>query len=307
MKKLFERMIIIDKFKGQLPALVTPVDENGRIKEKSLKELIDYLFERGVDGLYLGGSTGEGLILQPEIRKKFVEIVADYVEDEHLVIAHIGSINSDDVLELAEHAGQVGVDAISAVPPFYYELDLKGIKMHYQKISEITETPMLLYNIPSKTGVAIDAEKMEELIKIDNVFGLKFTTHNLFEMSKIKQLDREIVVFNGSDEMTISGLAMGADGSIGTFLNIMPGLFVKLNNLMSNNKIEEAREIQYNINKIIDICLNYRSSLMGIKEILSMMGFDVGTASPPLRPLSSSESKKLKKELEKANFFEMIK
>lgn len=297
---------MMKEFKGIMPALVTPFTEDGDIDENGLVDLLEYLLDKGVHGFYVCGSTGEGLVLPVEKRMKMAELVKKHTGIKSKLIIHVGAIDTATSAKLAAHAYDIGADAISAVPPFYYTPDIKSLISHYSEISGAAELPMILYNIPGCVGYPVDAKMFEELTNIKNVTGIKFSDYNLFELSKIRQLkEGKLSIFFGCDEIFISGLMMGADGGIGSFYNIMPKAYVDLYDSFNKGDIQRVQKLQYRVNKYIDICLKYPNA--ATKEVLSMLGIKIRKyVIQPLRPLTAEEEGMLRGELEEAGFFDFV-
>lgn len=292
----------MEKFKGIYCPLITPYKDDYSVDKVALKELIDYQIKNEVDGLYLLGSTGEGLILSIDKRMEIAELAKEFLGNRGRIIVHVGAVDTETSIKLSQHAKSIGVDAISAVPPFYYKPDLKSILKHYKAIAVAGDLPLLVYNIPACVGYSLTASDLREIIKIDNVIGLKFSSADMYEFSKVRQLDNELVVFFGTDEMLLSGLVTGADGGIGSFCNIMPEAFVGLYKSIKDKNLIKARTLQFKINKCIQICSKYPYGSW--KVILKHMGFPISKKMMlPLREMTDDEEQALIEELNYENFF----
>ena len=276
------------KIKGIVPALISPVNEDGSIRVISLRRIIEWQLTFSICGLYIGGSTGECLLMKPERRMELLEIVIDQVNGRIPVIAHIGALDQSSAISLARHAEQCGADLISSIPPAYYEYREAEIINYYAALANSTSLPLITYGI-GLTNNNLNARIMEKLMKIDNIIGIKWTYQNYFEMQRIKKINNgDINVINGPDESLISGLAMGADAGIGSTYNIMPGLFMELYQSFQKSNMDTARQLQYTINRVIELLLQY-GVINSIKEIYNMLGFDVGYCVPPIRRLNAEE------------------
>ncbi|HIQ06011.1 MAG TPA: dihydrodipicolinate synthase family protein, partial [Anaerolineae bacterium] len=157
--------------RGVMPALLTPFDERGAVNEPVARELVDRLVAAGVNGFYVCGGTGEGLLLTPAERKRMAEIVVDQVAGRVPVVIHVGAIDTATAVDLAAHARAIGADAVSAIPPFYYALDVAAIKEHYRLIGEAARLPLYIYNIPDATGVAVTPEMLVEFMQMEWLRG----------------------------------------------------------------------------------------------------------------------------------------
>lgn len=292
------------KFTGIMPAIVSPLNEDGSVKEKCLRRLINWQLEAGCKGFYICGATGEGTIMKPEARKAMAEISVDEVKGRACVISHIGAIDLRTAQDLAKHASDTGVDAISSVPPFFYGYGEREIMQYYQALSNSSDVPLLMYASPL-SGMAIKAELVEKMLSIRNMTGLKWTSYDYFEMRKIKELNGgDINVINGPDETLLCGLAMGADGGIGATYNPMPKVFVKIYDCFTSGDIKGAQEAQYKANRVIRVLLRH-GVLNGVKDMLEMLGFDVGYCTYPLKRFTPSEQEAFRNEIRALKFEEL--
>jgi N-acetylneuraminate lyase len=291
------------KFKGIMPAIVSPLNEDGSVKEKSLRKLIDWQLKAGCKGFYVCGATGEGTVMKPDSRKAMSEIAVDEARGRGCVISHIGAIDLRTAQDLARHASDVGVDAISSVPPFFYGYGEREIYQYYQALSDSSDVPMLMYASPL-SGTVIKAEMVEKIMGIRNMIGLKWTSYDYYEMRKIKELNGgDINVINGPDETLLCGLVMGADGGIGATYNPMPKVFVKIYESFMSGNIVAAQEAQFKANKVIKILLRH-GVLNGVKDMLEMIGIDMGYCTYPLKRFTASEQEIFRAELKTLRFEE---
>lgn len=287
-------------FHGIMPALITPFDDNENIKDETVKQIIDFQLDQGVNGFYICGSSGEGPVLRPATRMSMAEIVMNHVKKRGVVIDHIGAINMHDTLDLVKHATQTGVDAIASLAPSYlFKYTFDELVAYYQTIAEATNLPVIAYATGMMDSSSI-IKLMTRLMTIPNIIGIKFTIRDYFLMRQVKEInDGEIILFNGPDETLLCGLAMGADGGIGSTYNIMPGWFVQLYNSFMQNDLQSAQENQYRINQVIRILLQYGENGVNksVKATLQMMGFDTGNTAFPARALSLDEKQNLRRDL----------
>ena len=219
----------IKDFKGVIPAVLTVFDKDENIDELGMRQLVSYLIGKGVDGLYLTGSTGEGFTMSSEERKRVVEIVIDETKGRVPVVVHVGAIGTKLSIDLAKHAEEVGATGISSVPPFYWKFNENQIVKYYEDIANSCSLPMIVYNVPLVGLLGMNAIK--RLAQIENVKGIKYTALSHYEITQIKdEIGDDFLVYSGCDEMSMSGLLAGADGIIGSFYNIMPELFINIYN-----------------------------------------------------------------------------
>lgn len=287
-----------DKFTGIFPALLTPFKINGDINESSLRKLVRLNIEKGVSGFYVGGSTAEAFLMSLDERKKALEIVVDETHNDATVIAHVGTTATAHSLELAHHAESVGVDAISAVAPFYYKYTFDEIKTYYLDIVNSVDVPMIIYNFPNFSGVTLSADNARALLEHQNIIGIKHTSNDFFALERFKRICEDIIVFNGFDEMFLSGLIAGADGGIGSTYNFMAEKFIEMQRLFNNGEIEKARKIQQTVNIIIDAMIPM-GVMQAEKAILSIMGIEMGECRKPFSPITNEQYEQLKQLVEK--------
>lgn len=297
------------KFTGAWPAFITPFDHKGEVIESAVRECADYMIESGLDGLYVGGSTGEGMIMSKEQRMKVAEICIEQAAGRVPVVIHVGTTDTKTAVELAKHAGEAGADGISSVPPYYYRMSKRYIKEFYTEIARAAKIPFLIYNIPLLTGVSIGYDFMVEMMEVPNVVGLKYTDTNLEIMRQIKDYEGgRINVMMGYDAMLLSALTLGADGGIGSYYNIMPKPFAKLYDFYQSGDIPAARELQWKIDRYIMVIKKYLepANQAAIKAILNFQGIEAGTTMKPILPLEDARAQAMIEELKAGGFFEFI-
>jgi len=282
-----------NKLHGIFPALITPFDEEGKVNEKSLQELVRMNITKGVNGFYVGGSTAEAFLLTLEERKIILEIVAAECKGQYPIISHIGCISTDQAIELAKHAEKVGVDAISSIPPFYYKFSWEEIKSYYTDILNNVDLPMIVYNFPAASGVDLSSGAARVLFEDERIIGVKHTSMDLYQLDRLKHISQRLVVFNGHDEVFLAGISMGADGAIGSTYNCMADKFVKIYTLYKEGRMQEARALQTAANDVIEVLLQV-GLFAGIKYILSLQGIDCGQSRRPFKPLTEAEKERIR-------------
>ena len=282
--------------KGIFPALLTPLTSDGKINDKSYEALIEMQISAGINGLYIGGSSAEGVMMSLEERKHIIDIVSETVNKRVPVISHVGSISTCDAVELARYSEEKGLDAISSVAPYYYKFLPNEIIDYYRDIVASSSLPMIVYNVPGLSGVAMSESVIDELFSDERVIGMKFTSSDFFAMQKVKSKYPDKLIYNGFDEMLLSGLCVGADGGIGTTYNFMPGKFVRLYKLVAENKLAEALEVQDEINKIVSVILDI-SVISGTKEVLNQLGIECGSGKKPFKTVSEAEKQMIKEKI----------
>mgnify|MGYP002767571257 CR=1 FL=1 len=291
------------KFTGVMSAFVSCIDENENVNEQAMRKLMQWHLKEGLSGFYLTGGTGEGPVLQKETRMEIAEIARDEVKNGASLIAHVGAIDLTTAVELARHAGQIGLDAISSVPPFFFEYGEREIADYYKALSDASGLPILMYASPM-SGIEITWDMVDRLMDVPNMIGLKWTSYDYFTMHRIKELrGGNINVINGPDECLLCGLAMGADGGIGATYNVMPRLFSQIYNSFRAGDLDTARAVQYKANKLIAILLKF-GVVCGVKDILTMLGYDCGYQVYPQKRFTDEERAAFRAELETIHYMQ---
>ncbi|MET3505739.1 N-acetylneuraminate lyase [Halalkalibacter oceani] len=286
----------MNHFDGVIPALVTPFTREGKINDRVLRQIIEMNLEKGVTGFYVGGSTGEALLLSQEERKYIVDIVSDETRGKAKLIAQIGSFATKHAIELAEHAEKAGVEAISSVPPFYYQFKQDELKAYYHDLVKAVELPMILYHVPSLAGVSLTAESIRELFQGTQIVGIKHTSYDLLHLQLLLDTYPNKVIINGHDELYLASLTVGCQSSIGSTFNFMAEKFLLIDRLYKEGKIEEARSIQNEVNEVVAVLLKI-GVFQGVKAALALQGIECGTCRRPFKPLTVEESELLRKVL----------
>lgn len=276
------------QFQGIYAALVTPYTAAGEINRKELKKLVRYLIRKGIDGFYVGGSTGEAFILTQDERKALLEAVLEENNGEKKVIAHVGQISTILACDLARHAAESGADAVSAISPFYYKFSEEEIKGYYGDIMNVSRLPMFLYNFPNFSGFSLSPEVLDDLCGMGEVAGVKFTSNNFYDMERMRSSHPELTIWNGFDEMLISGLTVGADGAIGSTYNILCPIAKRAYESVRTGELERAREYQKMINRLVAVSRKYSNIFMVIKAVLEREGLAMGGCRKPFGGLPDS-------------------
>jgi N-acetylneuraminate lyase len=280
----------LDQFKGVFVAMYSAYDEAGEVCEDRVKKLARSYVNSGVTGLYVGGSSGEGILQTVEERKKVVEAVMQEVGRELTIIVHVGANSTKESKELAIHAEKCGAHAISAVPAIYYRLSEQSVEKHWQEMVDSTSLPFIIYNIPQTTGFNLTQSLFQKMAAQEKVIGIKMSGESVFELQQFKaNAGKEFLVYNGPDEQFLGGRIMGADGGIGGTYGVMPELFCSLDKLYRAQKHEKAQKLQFEINSIIKKLLSYPSLYGACKYILSLRNIETGSPRLPLLPVAQQD------------------
>ncbi len=287
------------KFKGIMPALISPIDEKEKINLPVLNQLLNDLLAKGADGFYLCGATGEGLALATEQRMVLAEEALKTVGGRKPCIVQVAAGNFDDAIRLAKHAEKTGAAAISATPPLFFSYDKDDVYNYYKTLADAVSIPMMIYYNPA-AGFHINADIAAKMFEIDNVTAIKWTSSDYYQMMRLKDLTHgEMNIINGPDEMLLMGLAAGADGGIGTTYNFMFDIIRGIyDNFMAGN-LEKAREYQIRATRIISVLLSYKI-IPAAKAVLEAQGYAVGNATYPMKRYSDAEKATLVAQMKQA-------
>ncbi len=279
-----------ENLKGIMPALLTGfTDDLSAIDEKRVRTLVRHLINKGVHGLYVGGSSGEMLLCSNDERKQLLEaVLAETKGTKTTVIAHIGSTGTRETCELATHAEKAGATALSSVTPLYFAYSFADVKQYYIDITKASSLPVIIYNIPARTGMTLNSDQLHELLMIPGIAGMKFTASDFFQLERLRTAHPDHVFYNGSDEMLLSGLAAGADGGIGTTYNFQAERMLAIYDLYHEGKMQEALAMQSKANEIIATVIKY-GVMPATKEVLRLGGLDYGTCRKPFRPVDADK------------------
>ena len=287
----------LDKYRGVIPAFYACYDENNEVSPERTRVLARHLVNKGVQGLYVGGSSGECIYLEKEERMATLEAVMAEVKGECTVIAHVGCNNTRESMQLAAHAESLGVDAIASIPPIYFHLPEYAIAQYWNDISSAApNTDFVIYNIPQLAGVALTAPLFQEMLKNPRVVGVKNSSMPTQDIDTFVRLGGgRCVVFNGPDEQFVSGRAIGAAGGIGGTYGAMPELFLKMDALVREGRYKEAEPIQHEVNAIItELCACKGNMYAVIKGVLKINeGLELGSVRKPLIGLQPGDEEKV--------------
>lgn len=283
----------LEKYHGIIPAFYACYDEEGNVSSERVRRLTRYFIDAGVKGTYVCGSSGECIYQSKEERKLVLENVVEEAKGRLTIIAHVACNNTADSMELAAHAEKLGVDAIASIPPIYFRLPEYGIAKYWNDISSAApNTDFIIYNIPQLAGVALTPSLFREMRKNPRVIGVKNSSMPVQDIQLFKaEGGDDCVIFNGPDEQFISGRLMGAQGAIGGTYGAMPQLFLKADACLKDKDWETARNIQYDIDRIIyAMCACKGNMYAVIKELLRRKGLDIGSVRLPLTPLAPEDT-----------------
>ena len=280
----------LSKYQGIFPAFYACYDHEGKVSAPAVRALAKFLLDKGVKGLYVGGSSGECIYQSVAERKETLENVMAEVGGKLTIIAHVACNNTADSRELAAHAESLGVDAVASIPPIYFHLPPKGIAKYWNDISDAApNTDFVIYNIPQLAGVALSVPLLQEMLKNPRVIGVKNSSMPVQDIQMWH--DEGALVFNGPDEQLLSGLAAGAAGGIGGTYAAMPELYLEIFRCFQAGDLAKGREVQNECCRIIyKMCSAQGNMYAVIKEILKINeGLELGGVRKPLPALVDAD------------------
>lgn len=287
-------------FKGCGTALATPFDENG-VNFEVFEKMIEDQITNKVDSLIVCGTTGESSTMTEKERKETIKFVVDKVKKRIPVIAGTGSNNTSSAIAMTKYAEEIGVDACLLVTPYYNKTTQAGLIAHYTAIANCTKLPLILYNVPSRTGVNILPETCFELSKIPNIVAIKEASGNISQVAKIKKLcGNNLTIYSGNDDQIIPILSLGGLGVISVLSNVAPKFTHDMVQKFLDGNIKEALEMQLNSLDLIN-ALFCEVNPIPVKHALNLQGYNFGTPRLPLVELSEKNKIILDNEMKKFN------
>jgi 4-hydroxy-tetrahydrodipicolinate synthase len=290
-------------FEGAIPALITPFTKDNRIDREGLRRNIAFVEEGGVAGIVPCGTTGESATLSALEHEEVIDTAVECAKVP--VIAGTGSNNTEEALQFTKHAADAGVDCVLLISPYYNKPNPAGLLAHFKKIAGAVDIPMILYNVPSRTGQDMPVEVITELAKVENIVGIKEASGNLDKTTQIieKTADVDFVVISGDDGLTLPILSIGGKGVISVAANIVPDRMSKMVNAALAGDYETARKVHYEIAPLIR-ALFLETNPIPVKKAAELIGLASGHVRLPLAPLSEANTVKLADELKKLGVME---
>ncbi len=262
----------ISQFRGTTVAQVTPFDAAGQVEESQLRMLVDRQIEQGTDVLLACGTTGESVTLNREEKVQVAKIIIDQAAGRVPVLCGAGTNDTRDAIHLTQDAEKAGADAILSVTPYYNKPTQEGLYQHFKAIAAETHLPIILYNVPGRTGANISTETALRLAEIDNIIGVKEASGNMSQIMQIlRNRPADFLVLSGDDALSLAIIAMGGDGTISVVANEVPGLFSQMVHSALDGKWDKARELHNKLLPLMEI--NFiETNPIPVKTALSMMG-----------------------------------
>ncbi len=283
-------------FRGAIVAIVTPF-KDGRVDEEALRKLIEFQIESGTDGIVPCGTTGESATLSHEEHDRVIEITVEAVRKRVPVIAGTGSNSTKEAIRLTEHAYKVGADGALLVTPYYNKPTQEGLYQHYKAIADAVPVPIILYNVPGRTGGNILPETDARLAKISNIVGIKEASGDLKQISRVVELcGDDFAVLSGDDFTVLPVLAVGGRGVISVVSNIIPEDMAAMIDAFDDGDLDRARGLHHRMRPVMDACF-LETNPIPVKAALAMMGKIEYELRLPLCGMSDANNEKLKQSL----------
>ncbi|MDD5711806.1 MAG: 4-hydroxy-tetrahydrodipicolinate synthase, partial [Smithellaceae bacterium] len=258
-------------FTGAIVAIVTPF-KNGKVDEQGLRDLIEFQIENGTDGIVPCGTTGESATLTHEEHDRVIEITIDAAKKRVPVIAGTGSNSTAEALRLTRHAYEAGADGALMVCPYYNRPSQEGLYQHFKTVADNVPIPIVLYNIPGRTGVNLLPETVARLSKVDNIIGIKEASGSLKQMQDVLDLcGGDFTVLSGDDFFTLPLMTLGGKGIISVFSNVAPGDMAAMVDAFDAGQMEKAKALHTKMVPLID-ALFIETNPVPVKAALAMMG-----------------------------------
>ena len=280
-------------FQGSAVAIVTPFDESG-INFKELETLLEWHIKEGTDAIVICGTTGEAPTMTEKEKKDTIKFTVDVINKRIPVIAGTGSNNTDSAISMSKYAESVGVDGLLVITPYYNKTTQKGLVKHFSAINDEVNTPIILYNVPGRTGVNISPNTLVELSKLSNVVGIKEASGNISQVIQMKALCRDSIdIYSGNDDQIVSIMALGGKGVISVLANIIPSKVHEIADKCLNNNFKEALDIQLDTLSLANT-LFIEPNPIPVKTAMNLMGFEVGGLRLPLCEMDNKNEDLLK-------------
>ena len=287
-------------FTGMATAIVTPMKDDGAIDYEAMGRFIDFQIDNGINALVVMGTTGENATLEPEEQKEIIAFTVQRTAGRVPVIAGTGTNNTAHVLENTKNACEVGVDGILVVTPYYNKATQAGLIKHFTMIADASEVPVILYNVPGRTGCALTPKTIATLAEHPNIVGLKEATGNMAQMVEIMHLcGDKIDIYSGEDALTVPMMAMGGSGTISVLSNVMPAESVAMTDACKAGDFKTAAAMQCKLLPMIN-CLFSQVNPIPAKAAVAALGFGDDALRMPLTPMEEPFRSAMFEEMRKA-------
>lgn len=286
---------------GMYAALISGFEDDGAFSPNRQSNILRYVAQQGLDGLYISGSSGESALMScEELMEQQSLIASERAPEFGNIIAHVGMPSTRESVILAKQAKRLGFEALSALPPHAYPFSDEEILEYYREITSATDLPFIVYEIPLRTHRPLPIELIHQLADLQNVHGIKFTSQDLYKLATIRRSRPDLLCYFGFDEMFLGAAALGCDGGIGTTYNVLGKLYVALQSAVANHDLATARTLQKLSQEYVDILMT-TGVLPGVKLTLELIGYEVGPSRAPFSLKSQTAKADLQAFLERTD------
>lgn len=282
----------MELFTGSGVALITPFDENGDVNYSRLREILEFHVINHTDAIIVTGTTGEGSTLSDEEKISVIEFTVDIINSRIPVIAGTGSNDTRHAVEFSKRVEKLGVDGLLLVTPYYNKGNENGIYEHYKAIAEGVKIPVILYNVPSRTGVNLSIPLLKRLAQIENITALKEASGNISYVAEVAREVPELDIYSGNDDMVVPVLSLGGKGVISVSANIIPDISHDMTASFLKGDVKKARELQLKYNDLVN-ALFLETNPVPVKEAMNFLGYEVGNCRLPLGAMNESNRVRL--------------
>ena len=282
----------MELFTGSGVALITPFDENGEVNYSRLREILEFHVINHTDAIIVTGTTGEGSTLSDEEKISVIEFTVDIINSRIPVIAGTGSNDTRHAVEFSKRVEKLGVDGLLVVTPYYNKGNENGIYEHYKTLAEGVKIPVILYNVPSRTGVNLSIPLLKRLAQIENITALKEASGNISYVAEVAREVPELDIYSGNDDMVVPVLSLGGKGVISVSANIIPDISHDMTVSFLKGDVKKARELQLKYNDLVN-ALFLEINPVPVKEAMNFLGYEVGNCRLPLGAMNESNRVRL--------------
>lgn len=285
--------------KGSMVALVTPFTEDGRVNFKRVRELVEWHIQEGTDAILVLGTTAETPTLTTEEEDEIVRIAIEQAAGRVPIVVGSGSNNTAKAIETSLKYEKMGADALLVISPYYNKANKQGMIQHFLAVADAVNTPIILYNVPARTGISISYDVLEAVCKHKNIVGIKEASGDMSLVSKFSKLiDDNFTIYSGNDDINVPLMSLGGGGVISVLANILPGVSHDMAAAALEGDFVKARELQIKYMDLIN-ALFIETNPIPVKEAMNMLGLEAGGYRLPLYPMEEKNRAVLKGELEK--------
>lgn len=283
-------------FQGSGVAIVTPFNENG-INYSILEKLLNWHVKEGTDSIVVCGTTGETPTLTEDEQKEVIKFTVDVINKRIPVIAGTGSNNTAHVIEMSKYAENVGVDGLLIMNPYYNKSTQRGIIAHFEAVAEAVDAPIIIYNVPSRTGINITPDTIKQLSIIENIVAIKEASSDIVQIAEIARLcGEDFTIYSGNDNQVVPVLSLGGKGVISVSANIVPKDMHQMVQLYLDGKVKESLKLQLKMNSLNNT-LFIESNPVPVKTAMNILDMNAGSLRMPLIQMEEANVELLKKEM----------